>query len=284
MAAEDAAATAALLPELSSPYRLSPAQIAQFRKNGHVRLPAVCSPAEVEAYGHIISREAFGVWDEAGATGQGRHFLQTLNLRHRHPGILKYVLAERFGRIVAELIGCEAVRIFHEQALFKEGGGGPTPWHQDQYYWPIDTMAVGMWMPLVDVSKDMGPIRFASGSFHDGYLGPHPISDESQQHFEEYVSARGFPRHVEAMKAGDATFHNAFIVHGASANLTAKLRAAMVVTFYPDGTRCGELLNPSRAGDAKTFLGGKAPGELCDNDETNPIVYDARRGGGSGRL
>jgi len=51
----------------------------------------------------------------------------------------------------------------------------------------------------------------------------------------------------------------------------------MVVTFFPDGTRCGELLNPSREGDAKTFLGGKEPGELCDNDETNPIVWDGRR-------
>jgi hypothetical protein len=40
---------------------------------------------------------------------------------------MQYVLAERFGRIVAELIGCDAVRIFHEQALFKEGGGGLTP-------------------------------------------------------------------------------------------------------------------------------------------------------------
>ena len=93
----------------------------------HVHLKGVCSAAEVAAYCEVISDKAYGVWDDAGATGQGRHFLQTLNLRHRHPGIMQYVLAERFGRIVAELIGCDAVRIFHEQALFKEGGGGLTP-------------------------------------------------------------------------------------------------------------------------------------------------------------
>jgi hypothetical protein len=223
------AAEAESLPPLTSRYALTPEQIHAFRTQGHVHLKGVCSPEEVEAYGRIIARTAFGVWDKSGATGQGRHFLQTLNLRHRHPGIMKYVLAERFGRIVAELVGCDAVRIFHEQALFKEGGSGVTPWHQDQYYWPIDTMAVGMWMPLVDITREMGPIQFASYSFREGYLGGHPISAESQQHFEEYVTNKGFPRWTDAMAAGDATFHNAFIVHGAGANLTANVRSAMVV-------------------------------------------------------
>jgi len=223
------AAEAEALPPLSSRYVLTQEQIEAFRTQGHVHLKAVCSPEEVAAYGQVISDKAFGVWDAAGAAGQGRHFLQTLNLRFRHPGIMKYVLAERFGRIVAELVGCDAVRIFHEQALFKEGHTGVTPWHQDQYYWPIDTMAVGMWMPLVDVSKEMGPIQFASYSYREGYLGGHPISDESQRHFEQYVNARGFPRWTGAMQAGDATFHNAFIVHGAGPNLTPKLRSAMVV-------------------------------------------------------
>jgi len=49
------------------------------------------------------------------------------------------------------------------------------------------------------------------------------------------------------------------------------------VTYFPDGTRCGELLNPSRTNDAVTFLGGKQPGDLCDNDDTNPIAYAAHR-------
>lgn len=53
-----------------------------------------------------------------GAAGGGamrRHFLQTLNLRHRHPAIMRFVLARRFGGIVAQLTGCHAMRIFHEQ-------------------------------------------------------------------------------------------------------------------------------------------------------------------------
>ena len=65
------------------------------------------------------------------------------------------------------------------------------------------------------------------------------------------------------------------VVHGASANLTEQLRSAMIVTYYPDGTKCGEFQNPSHEGDAKGFLGGVQPGDLCDNDATNPVVWRA---------
>ena len=136
-----------------------------------------------------------------------------------------------------------------------------------------------MWMPLVDVSLPMGPIRFATGSHRQGYRGHFPISPEAQEVYEEQLTEGGYPRWQAPMKAGDATdatFHNGWIVHGASANLTEQLRSAMIVTYYPDGTRCGEFQNPSHEGDAKGFLGGVQPGDLCDNDATNPVVWRAR--------
>lgn len=76
------------------------------------------------------------------------------------------------------------------------------------------------------------------------------------------------------MAAGDATFHNGWLIHGATANQTARMREAMIVTYYPDGTRCDELTNPSRVNDAKVFLGGRQPGELADS-ELNTVVYPA---------
>ena len=69
-------------------------------------------------------------------------------------------------------MGVENVRIYHDQALFKEPGGGPTPWHQDQYYWPIDNNnTITMWMPLVDIDVDMGMLTFCFGrSFDKGSI------------------------------------------------------------------------------------------------------------------
>ncbi len=50
------------------------------------------------------------------------------------------------------------------------------------------------------------------------------------------------------------------------------MREAMIVTYYPDGTRVDELSNPSRENDARVYLGGKKPGELADS-ELNTVVY-----------
>ena len=274
--------TDAILPDLSDEYPLSEEQISAFRRDGHIHLPQVCSAEEISAYRAIISETAvanFGdVPDMEERDTFGKAFLQTLNLRYKSAGVARFLLARRFASIVARLMGEDAVRIYHEQALFKEPGGAHTPLHQDQYYWPLATdHAMGMWMPLVDVELDMGPIYFASGSQKEGFAGQLAISNDSQQELEQVVKDRGYPLWQRAIKAGDATFHTGWTIHGALPNNSDSLREAMVVTYYPDGTRVDELSNESRVGDAQTYLGGRTTGELADS-EMNTLVYEHRLG------
>ena len=43
----------------------------------------------------------------------------------------------------------EGVRLYHDQALNKDPGGGYTPWHCDGYYWPVQSdKIVTAWVPL----------------------------------------------------------------------------------------------------------------------------------------
>src|SRR6185312_281663 len=92
-------------------------------------------------------------------------FIQVDGLWRRDERVRKFVLARRFGKVAADLMGVDGVRVYMDQALFKEPGGGHTPWHQDQYYWPLDTHnTITMWMPLVDIDVQMGMLTFASGS------------------------------------------------------------------------------------------------------------------------
>src|SRR5437868_5567156 len=145
------------LPELVSEYALSVEQITSFRERGHILLRGVASRAEVAAYRPPIKRAVERFNTETRALDErdtyGKAFLQIVNLWERDEEVKRFTLARRFAKIAADLMGVNGVRLYHDQALFKEPGGGPTPWHQDHYYWPLDTdHMITMWMPLVPVS------------------------------------------------------------------------------------------------------------------------------------
>ena len=271
------------LPHLSSQYSLTEDQVESFQRNGHIYLPQVCSTEEVNIYQKIICNAAEKSFTQEN--GENRPFVQTINLRYHCHQVMKFVLANRFGQIVSDLISSstkstpakqsQSVRIFYDKALFKEPRSIITPWHQDMYYWPLVTQhAVSMWMPLIDIPLEMGPIRFASESHHQGFVKPVAISDQSQSFFQQWIEDEGYPVWQRSMKAGDATFHNGWTIHGSTANQTDHMRQVMIVTYYPDGTVVDKLSNPSRIHDAKHFLGGKNAGDLADS-QMNPLIYQA---------
>ena len=267
-----------ILPDLAKAYDVSEDQANDYQRDGHILLRGVAAREEVSAYREVIleARERFGAERtplESRDT-YGKAFLKGMNLWEKDEGVRRFVLAERFARIAADLMGVEGVRIYHDQALLKEPGGGITPWHQDQHYWPLDTDAtITMWMPLVDVSAEMGTMRFASGSHHDGYLGDMPIGDESEQKFEEYVRSRGYRiTPGSAMTAGDATFHSGWTLHGAPANITDRAREVMTVIWFADGTKVKEPDNFNRQRDLERWLPGVRPGDLAVSDLT-PLVF-----------
>jgi hypothetical protein len=266
------------LPELSASYDVSAEQAAGFQRDGHILLRSVASAEEVSAYRSLIlaAREQFGA--ERTPLQQrdtyGKAFLKGMNLWPKDEGVRRFVLAGRFAKIAADLLGVDGVRVYHDQALLKEPGGGITPWHQDQHYWPLDTdNTTTMWMPLVDASPEMGTLRFASGSHLGGYLGDMPISDNSEQRFEEYIQSRGYRvAHGVEMQAGDATFHYGWTLHGAPGNATDRTREAMTVIWFADGAKVTEPDNFNRQRDLERWMPGLKPGDLAAS-ELNPLVF-----------
>ena len=81
-------------------------------------------------------------------------FTQVTNLWKVDPASQAFVLNSRFGNIAKKLLGVEKVRLYHDQALVKQPKAGKTPWHQDSFYWPIDSPnTVTMWMPMHDCPR-----------------------------------------------------------------------------------------------------------------------------------
>jgi ectoine hydroxylase-related dioxygenase (phytanoyl-CoA dioxygenase family) len=263
------------LPALDDYKKLPDENINEFREKGHTLVKEVLSADEIAVYRPLIVGAAERYNTEKRKLQDrdtyGKAFLQIMNLWRVDEEVKKFVLAKRMAKIAADLMGVENVRLYHDQALFKEAGGGPTPWHQDQYYWPIDTNnTVTMWMPLVDIDVDMGMLTFASNSYGNGAIFNHEISDESETAFDDYVKGKNFPiTRAQTMKAGDATWHRGFTIHQAPGNHSDKMREVMTVIYLADGARISPYKNEWQKSDHKKWLMDKPIGELIDS-ELNP--------------
>lgn len=270
------------LPDLSGDYPLRPEQIEGYRRDGHVKLSHVASPEEVAAYRphladalmrYCIENRPFEERDT-----YGKAFLKTENLFEKNEACRRFVLARRFGKIAADLMGVDAVRIYHDQAIFKEAGGGRTPWHQDNFYWPLGTEhTITMWMPLVDVPPQMGSMTFATGSHKDGLFASIQISDESDAYFLRHIREKGYPlTNAGFVAAGDATFHSGWCLHSAPGNASDQTREVMTIIYYADGA---PMVDPDETGfgwDRHSFLPGCKPGDLAVSDR-NPLVFQRDR-------
>jgi len=278
----DDTATAAL-PDLSRPIDVSPAAVAEFGDRGHTVIRGLATAEEVAAYRPAIV--------ETGPKGQydfrplemrdtyGQAFVQMLNLWVHDHRVRAFVWARRFAQAAADLLGVDAIRLYHDQALFKEPGGGFTPWHQDQFYWPLDTAhTITMWMPLVTITEEMGPMYFASGSHRLGAIRDLPIGDASHEVLSRVVDERGLSRTGYAPFApGDATFHAGWTLHSAPPNPSPTMREVMTIIYYADGARVGVLDHPARRLDRDLWLTGCEPGTLAAGPR-NPVLFRRESG------
>ncbi len=266
------------LPALDTGKKTNGELISSFRENGHTLTPAILSDDEVAAYRDVINHAAYKYNTEHRALAErdtyGKAFLQIMNLWEVDEEVRKFTLAKRFAKTAADLLGVEKVRIYHDQALYKEPGGGLTPWHQDQYYWPLDTVnTVTMWMPLIDITEEMGMLTFASGSHRAGFVENIAISDESEKKLEQYIKEKGFAiTRPSSMKAGDATWHYGWTLHSAPGNASKEVtREVMTIIYFADGAYVTEPKNKHQEADRQRWLQGLEPGSKAAS-ALNPLV------------
>jgi ectoine hydroxylase-related dioxygenase (phytanoyl-CoA dioxygenase family) len=266
------------LPSLHASLLIDASQIADFRHNGHTLTRHVLNKEEVAAYRDVINTAAYQFNTEKRKLDErdtyGKAFLQIMNLWEVDEQVKKFTLAKRFARIAADLLGVENVRIYHDQALYKEPGGGFTPWHQDQYYWPLDTNnTITMWMPLIDIDEQMGMLTFASGSHKAGFVENVAISDESDKKLEQFIQEKGFAiSRPKSMTAGDASWHYGWTLHSAPGNASTQVtREVMTIIYFADGTCVTEPKNDHQKADLARWLGGLEPGSKAASG-LNPLV------------
>jgi ectoine hydroxylase-related dioxygenase (phytanoyl-CoA dioxygenase family) len=264
-------------PALDDSIVIDAAKVGAFERDGHVRVNGLATGAEVAAFRPAIEAATEQwAWDKRPLEERdtyGKAFLQAANLWRRDPVVARFTLARRFARAAAQLLGVDGVRLYHDQALFKEAGGGHTPWHQDHYYWPLeDDATITMWMALAPITPPQYGMTFASGTHLLGDLCGPGISDESDEQFASLARARGWPLVTYTDFApGDATFHAGWTLHSAPPNPIEQIRPVMTVIYVSDGSRVAAPTNPNQENDLRFWLKGHQPGDLVGGDR-NPRI------------
>lgn len=266
--------------DIESPYPLAPDAVRRFDDQGFVRLHDVLNSEtirhfEPEITAKVIELNTLHLPMEERSTYQ-KAFLQITNLWQHSEVVRQLVFSRRLARIAADLLGVGGVRLYHDQALYKETGGGITPWHADQYYWPFSTdRCCTIWIPLQETPIEMGPLGFAVGSHRFEYGRDLQISDESEAKLQRAIDEQGFEVSVEPYALGDASFHLGWTFHRANPNRTDVARRAMTIIYLDADMSVAEPKNENQAGDLASWMPGAKPGDLPDTP-LNPVLY---RGG-----
>ncbi len=270
-----------ILPEpidIDTHYELTEEQIRFFREKGYVKLNSVFNKATLNHFRGVIAREVERLRETIPPMEHrdtyGKAFVQAMNLWRNDTQIQEFVFSRRLAEIATQLLGTKGVRLYHDQALFKEPSGGFTPWHVDQYYWPLsNNNTVTAWVPLHEVPMERGPLEFSVGSQNIRFGRDLSISDESEQAIGANLKRQNLPVDRSPFDLGEVSFHYGYTFHRAGPNTTELPREVMTIIYMDSEMRVTEPKNKNQQTDLDTWMPGCEPGGLADS-ELNPVLYE----------
>jgi len=149
------------------------------------------------------------------------------------PFVTRVATSRRVAGAALQLTGQAEAVLADDIRFVKEPGCPMAPFHQDHPQFPFDRKGcVTLWIALVDIAENMGPLRYLNESHRDGLLG-FAGGEEMLKAFPELAE-----RTVGAgtdIAAGSAFAHWDTTVHGTAANEGTVAREAWAVRFIrPD--------------------------------------------------
>lgn len=213
---------------------LSDDVIQQYRRDGVARIPGV------------ISREDAARFRDAALAAQARiadHyagsaiFNQYVNVWTQDDTLRELTLNPLIAGVARQLAGIP-LRLWHDHVLIKPAhNGAATEFHQDAPYWPHDNCrhALSAWIALVDVPVERGCMTFIPGTHVHRGLRAQDLSD-SKDLFRVAPDLQWERRVTIPLRAGDCTFHNAYLAHTATPNTTDEPRVAHINIYIDADT------------------------------------------------
>ncbi len=261
---------------------LDPAAVERFAADGFV-VTQLLEPDEVERFGRAVDRAVADrtIGDDRDVADKDTYeqsFIQCMRLWETHPDVAPLTFHPRLAEAATELLDADRVRLWQDQALYKESGGRITDPHQDATFWPVgQAPMVTAWIPLDDTTLDGGAMGYVPGSHRVG-----PLRAVNLLHTTEPYDILSDPalggaelRWVEA-PVGSVVWHHGMTVHGARPNISGRSRRAFTVVYLADGhrrakpwpnfplDRAGVAVGEPMAGDGLPLAWPRADGTIPD--------------------
>ncbi len=225
---------------------LAPELIVDFRRQGFVVVPDLLTAGELARYGAAVDegvarRSRHDARALAEKSRYEQSFTQCQNLWEDCADVRPLTFHPRIAETAARLLGVDAVRLWHDQALYKEAGGRETDPHQDQPYWPIvEPDTITAWIPLDGSTLANGAMGYLPGSHR---LGLREFVDIFSGAGEDPLARRELegmePVWVE-VPAGAVAYHHGLTFHLAGPNTTGTVRRVHTAIYFADGSTRGE--------------------------------------------
>lgn len=251
--------------------------VSEFRERGFLRIPEVFTPEELGPFADAVDRAVAdrSKHDSRSLEERSRYeqsFRQCLNLWEDFPDVRALTFHPRIGQAAQQLLETERVRIWHDQALYKEAGGRVTDPHQDLPYWAIsEPDAITAWIPFQDVDLENGAVGYMPGSHRSGLRAFADIFLGEGLDLDAHTETRERDFEFVRPRLGDVVFHHGLTIHRAYPNQTKNNRRAHTVIFFRDG--CTRNKNKHPCVDRADIL----VGEAIKSDVT-PVAWPREEG------
>jgi len=264
-----------LQQELAEPYPISDAQIQQFQAESYIRIKNFFSPGSL----YLLRQELLQLFHQNYTSDPDRLFSNMEMIWLESDITKEFVFSRRLGKLAADLLQVSSVRVYHDDFLCKEPGGGRTPWHYDAHHYVIASNHVGtMWIPLQETTTEMGPLQLAKSMEIYKLVQEMPFDKFTQAHDQaiaQILKAHNVTIDCEPFQLGEISFQHCLNVHGASANRTTAQRIAFGVSYFENGA-CTTSDPKLISGDWQKYIPGIGPSQLIASP-CNPIVYNRNK-------
>ena len=225
-------------------------QMNTFNDKGFVVIDDMLKETELTRFGGAVDQGLAKRtrWDTRKLEERSKYeqsFRQCINLWEDEPGIRPLTFHPRIAEAAAILLGAEAVRIWHDQALYKEANGRKTAPHLDHDYWAIaESRTITAWIPFEGSNLENGAMGYVPGSHKFEVNTFANIFTADGFDLENGDEARGIAPEFVEVPPGAVAFHHGRTIHLANPNTTTRTRRVHTVIFFADGCTRSEAKHP----------------------------------------